>query len=193
MGFGLFDIFDVFKGSNDKASNDPNSPNYAGGYYNKSYDVVKPEVKKLFKQVNAKPLLFADESGFMPYQRAGMNEFARTLFGDTSANMSAMGMNSPQNYDAVVGSALTRALPQLFAIQNQNQFLPTQMANERISLFNPLISAGGNQLGPGIGYNNLNTANSNYWNMMNNIGSFWGGGGMKGAGGGKGSYFGGIA
>src|SRR5689334_2142930 len=124
-GFGAFDIFNGLKGDSNEASNDPNSVNFAGGSFNKSYDDVKARSLGLFKQVNrTRPLMFADSSGFMPYQRAGMEELARNLFSGSSARAAASGMVMPQNYGEVVGSALTRALPNLFAIQNDNQFMP---------------------------------------------------------------------
>lgn len=196
LGF-MFNTFDFFKGDNNENSNNPNSPYFAGGSYNKSYDAVKSRALGLFNQANSQPLQFADASGFMPYQRAGMQEFARNLFSGSSAASAARGMVLPQNFDNVVGSALTRALPNLFAIQNENQFMPARVGTERLNLLNPMIQAGQSTLGPGIGYGNNTTANSNYWSMMNNIGSFWGGGGMKGAalkgGGGNVGYFSGAA
>lgn len=186
MAFGAFDFTNFLKGDNSESSFDPNSPNYAGGSFNKAFDPVKDRSLLLFNQVNKRPLQFADASGFMPYQREGMNEFAKNLFSASSGRAAAGGAMMPDNFNAVVGSALTRALPNLFAIQNDNQFIPTRIANERMGILAPLIQAGHASLGPGVGYNNLNTANSNYWNMMNNIGSFWGAGGAKGAGGGGG-------
>lgn len=187
MSFGAFDIFEGIKGDTNKPSSDPNSEYYAGGSYNKAFDLVSKRANRLFNKLDASPIVGPDASGFMPYQREGMNEFAKNLFSSSSGRAASLGGVMPGNFNAVVGSALTRALPNLFAIQNANQMIPGEIANQRMNLFSPVVSAGGTSLGAGTGYNNLNQASSHYWNMMDNIGSSWG---SMGTAGGKGGGLG---
>jgi hypothetical protein len=113
-----------------------------------------------------------------------MNQVMRMLGNQFSGGYSARGFNSPENTNAVMGSALTAALPNLFALQNQNQLLPSQInAGNIMTMTAPLAplqqlgSVGSKSLGAGLDYQNTAAANSNYWSMLNNIGSFWGGGG----------------
>jgi len=196
VGF-MFQMFDAIKGNTNHAgSNDPNNPYFQGGSGNLFAGEVAKHARGLRQQqegssaLNFQNILMPDASGYMPYQREGLNVFARNLAGQSSGDWSARGFNAPQNMNAVIGSALTQAAPNLFAIQNQNQLLPRQLAgmitDTRMAPSNLLLNAGQFSRGPGTGYNNLNTASSNYWNMMNNIGSFWGGQGAAGAMGGGG-------
>lgn len=188
MGFGMFDVTNFIKGGKDHAgSSDPNNPWFGGGsgnlFANQIYDrslSTWDDANREIRQGRASAPR-PDAAGFMPYQRAGMDEWARNLFARGSSSASARGMNMPQNYGAIVGSALTRALPNLFAIQNENQLLPEQLVQQRVSTrmmplkaLEPMLHAGQFSRGAGIGYNNMNTANSNYWDMANKIGSFWG-------------------
>ncbi len=184
VGF-LFDIFEGIKGdTNHAGSNDPNNPYFTGGSGNLFTKELKQDYDRLRKMHNRSAALKFDNivmpgaDGYMPYQREGLNVFAKNLFGQSSGDWSARGFNTPQNMNAVVGSALTQAAPNLFAIQNQNQMIPRQLAgmitDTRLAPSNLLFNAGQYSRGAGTGYNNLNQASSQYWDMMKNIGSFWG-------------------
>ena len=178
MGFGAFDVLNRLKGgSGGNSSSDPNSTNYSGG----SGNIFADEIAN-YSRANRSPIIRADDSGFMPYQRQGLNVFAQLLRGKSSGDWSARGFNLPTSEDAVVGSALTQAAPNLFALQNQNQLLPGQIVEQNI---NPLLNAGSFSRGPGLGFSDRQSANSQWWDMWNKIGSSWGGaGGAKGGGGG---------
>ena len=67
------------------------------------------------------PEFTPDASGFLPSQRTGLNVFAQLLRGQSSGDWASRGFTLPANEDAVVGSALTQAAPNLFAIQNENR------------------------------------------------------------------------
>ncbi len=194
---GLFDFAKSFLGADGESSNDPNSPYFAGGswnmfgldpnYTNKLYNLS--DKLETYANANVRPVISPDANGFMPYQYAGMNQLASNLFNRGSAGTSARGGNAPENQNAVVGSALTNALPNLFALQNQNQLIPneTNKANmavmtSPIAPLQQLGAVGARTIGAGTAYNNINSANANWWDMWNNIGSAWGSMGTSGGG-----------
>ena len=200
VGF-LFQAFDAIKGSTNHAgSNDPNSPYFQGGSGNLFADEIAKGARGIRKMQNKSAALNFDNivmpgaDGYMPYQREGLNVFGANLFSKASGDWASRGFVTPQSMNAVVGSALTQAAPNLFSIQNQNQMLPRQIAgmitDTRIAPFQLMGQGGQFSRGAGTGYNNLNTASSNYWQMMKNIGSFWGGKGAAGAMGGGGGGIG---
>jgi hypothetical protein len=183
----------------DQSSNDPNSSTFAGGSWNQF--ATDPEYKSkvygiyddlsLYGKNNLSPMVRPDpRTGLMPYQMAGMGVVAKNLFSQASAGSTVRGMNAPENQNAVVSSALMQALPNLFQVQNQNQLLPGEINKQNLFALSaplePLKTLGGlgnRSLGPGMEYNNINSGTSNWWNMWNNIGSFWGGGGGSAAAG----------
>lgn len=198
---GLFDSVKGIFGADGDSSSDPNSPNFSGGSWN-IFGMDPNYTSRLYgmndtltnyANANLNPVTRPDANGFMPYQYAGMQTLANNLFNKGSASYSARGMNAPENQNAVVGSALTNALPSLFTLQNQNQLIPVQQNAANMTMLTaPIVplqqlgTVGQRSLGAGTGYNNINAANANWWDMWNNIGSFWGGGGGLGAGGGGG-------
>lgn len=105
---------------------------------------------------------------------AAMAQLGKQMFGYQSANLSARGMNSPENQSAVVGSAITNALPQV---------LPQIQSWQQAQFMAPL------QLGQ-YALSNANTA-ADYWNRAlgaqsqssGNSFNFAGGGGVGGGGG----------
>ena len=142
-----------------------------------------------YARSNFSPIIRPGENGFMPYQMAGLNVFAQQLMGQQSADWAARGFTNPQNLNAVIGSSLTQAAPNLFNLQNQNQLLPGQIVGSNIGNVNdalmPLINGGqfNRSKGSGLGYNAVNSFTSNL--------SKWAGPGGAGqgkgfAGGGKG-------
>jgi hypothetical protein len=191
-------IFDAMGVGWDEGSADENSPYYAGGSFNifgkdpeytsRLYSMA--DKLTAYADANKSPVTFADKNGFMPYQYAGLNKFASMLGSKNSAAMSARGMNAPENYNAVVGSSLTQALPQLFSLQNQNQLLPGEVNKQNVFMTGAALAplqqlgvVGQRTLGPGLGYNTVNTATQNWFDMWNKIGTFWGTKGMGGGGG----------
>ena len=193
VGF-LFQAFDAIKGNTNHAgSNDPNNPYFQGGSGNLFAEEIAKGARNLSRMQGRSAALKFDNivmpgaDGYMPYQREGLNVFAKNLFGNASGDWASRGFVTPQSMNAVVGSALTQAAPNLFSIQNQNQMLPRQIAgmitDTRMAPFQLMGQGGQFSRGAGTGYNNLNTASSNYWDMMNKIGSSWGS--MGTAGGGK--------
>jgi hypothetical protein len=196
---GIFDAARSWLGTDDESSSDPNSPNFAGGSWNifgmdpKYTDKLYNLSDKLsaYGDANVRKVVSPDANGFMPYQYAGMGVLAKNLFAQGSAQHSARGMQAPENQNAIVGSALTQALPNLFNLQNQNQFIPGEVNKQNMALMTaPMVplqqlgAVGQRSIGPGTGYNNINAANSNWWDMWNNIGSAWGSMGTSGGGGG---------
>ena len=192
---GLFDAFQSILGPDTKQnSNDPNSPNYAGGsrnifatdpnYTNKVYGVYNSLNSYASNPNNIQTVIQPDRNGFMPYQYAGLQQMASQLGNKFSGAYAARGALSPESTGAIVGSALQNSLPNLFSLQNQNQLIPGMVNQGNImTLSSPLAplqslgNIGGTSLGSGTNYNNINSSSSNYWSMLNNIGSFWGGGG----------------
>ncbi len=197
---GIFDAARGWFGTDDESSSDPNSSKFAGGSWN-IFGQDPNYTNRLFGMAdtltqyaanNQTPVIRPDQNGFMPYQIAGMNQLASQLFSKGSAAASARGMNAPENHNAVVGSTLQNALPNLFALQNQNQMIPGEINKQNVFLttapmapLQQLGTVGQRSIGPGTGYNNINAANANWWDMWNNIGSFWGGGGGSAAAGNK--------
>ena len=109
------------------------------------------------------PVVRSGANGFMPYQMEGINVFLKNLYGQTSADFGSRGFNTPYAQDAVAGSSLTQALPNLFAIQNQNQLLPGQIVAQNVGNVNdalmPLINGGQftRHKGAGLGFNAVNS------------------------------------
>ena len=95
---------------------------------------------------NQSPIVRPNETGFMPYQMAGLNVFLRNLYGQSSGDWASRGFNLPYNEGAVAGSALTQALPNLFALQNQNQLLPGTIVGQNVGnvmgALNPMLAGG---------------------------------------------------
>ena len=112
MAFGIGTIFNAAKGdAGPKGTPSQSGNRFSGELAQYSRDAMKRIVRP-------------DETGFMPYQRTGLNVFAQLLRGKQSADWSARGFNLPTSEDAVVGSALTQAAPNLFNLQNENQLIP---------------------------------------------------------------------
>ena len=120
-----------------------------------------------YARSNFSPIIRPGENGLMPYQMAGLNVFAQQLMGQQSGDWAARGFTNPQNLNAVIGSSLTQAAPNLFTLQNQNQLLPGQMVGNNIGNVNdalmPLIHGGqyNRATGAGLGYNAINSLTSN--------------------------------
>ena len=116
-----------------------------------------------YARSNFSPIIRPGENGFMPYQMAGLNVFAQQLMGQQSGDWSARGFTNPQNLNAVIGSSLTQAAPNLFTLQNQNQLLPGQIVGNNIGNVNdalmPMIQGGQftRHKGAGLGFNAVNS------------------------------------
>lgn len=84
-------------------------------------------------------ILNLNSQGLMPEQMAGVNALGSKLFSNVSGNYAAMGLNRPENINAVVGGALTQAAPQLMGLASQNvlgnQALQSDRFAQLLSLF----------------------------------------------------------
>ena len=88
--------------------------------WNPDADIARSTGSDVRARLNS-PEFTPDASGFLPSQRTGLNVFSQLLRGQSSGDWASRGFNLPANEDAVVGSALTQAAPNLFAIQNENR------------------------------------------------------------------------
>ena len=119
-----------------------------------------------YARSNFSDVVRAGANGFMPYQMNGLNVFLKNLYGQSSGDWGSRGFNTPYAQDAVAGSALTQALPNLFALQNQNQLLPGEIVGQNIGNVNnalaPMIQGGqfNRSKGGGLGYNAVNSFTS---------------------------------
>lgn len=116
-------------------------------------------------------------TGIAPWQQAGFNQAVTSAGTRFSALNAARGGYNPYTGDQIASSAAQYAAPQ-FALAN-TQMLGNLMGQRQIST--------NKSRGPGFNYNNVNSGNSNWWGMWNNIGSSWGGrgGGMVAGAGAK--------
>lgn len=89
---------------------------------------------------------------------AGVNEYGRNMFSQTSADMGSRGFMSPENQGGVIGSAIQRSLPQLIpqmmAFQQQQFNAPMSLieaARSRADFWNQARGARQTSSGEGEG------------------------------------------
>lgn len=167
MGDGIWGSMLKVAGPGGKNSSSLDDPWSSGGSdsYSGLDAAAKPQWEKLF---NA----YSSPTGMAPWQQAGFNQAVTAAGTRFSALNAARGGMNPYTGDQIASSAAQYAAPQ-FA-QLNSQLLNSLMQQRQIST--------GKSRGPGFNYNNVNSGNSNWWGMWNNIGSSWGGGG-RGSGG----------
>ena len=148
--------------------------------WNQDADIARSVGSDIRARLNS-PEFRPDASGFLPSQRTGLNVFAKLMHGQSSGDWASRGFTQPGNEDAVVGSALTQAAPNLFAIQNENRQFPIRAS---------LDSLGPQLQGAAINaQSNMNMANLSGNVFMNALGQGWGSNLFGGLAGGLGSLF----
>lgn len=106
-------------------------------------------------------------NGLFAQQNVGFNQLANSLFNQYSSDAASRGMMSPENTNAVVGSALTAAAPSLMSTIQGNLSLGDQLTEGRMNALQGLLSIApwmlGSQeqsqstgTGAGLGYSMLN-------------------------------------
>lgn len=107
-----------------------------------------------------------NESGLLAPQQQGMNVLGQNLLSSLSSSYARMGLNTPQNINAVVGGALTQAAPSLMGQVYQNIMGLDAMRANRFGAFNTVVQSGLGVLGqesssrttaPGLGYATINS------------------------------------
>lgn len=153
------------------------------GDFNYTVDLLKD-------RVGNNNILNLNDQGFMSEQMHGVNKLGSQMFNKVSGNYAAMGLNNPENINAVIGGALTQASPALMGMIGENVINNQALQGNRfdqllgaLGLYQGLLGSesrqSGSTTGPSIGYN-WATSFGNTFNipeLLKGLGSFSGGGG----------------
>jgi hypothetical protein len=147
-----------------------------GRTYNRNMERLEGQPLPQFQFSQTMPGLFQEQEGWA-------NAFANQLFNKTSSSAAARGQMSPFNLPAVVGSALTKAAPQILPMIAQNlqtaALMPEQIFAQRTqNVMSPLQA-----LVAGLGSGSSSSSVGSGFSKGMNVG---GGGSYGGSGGGGG-------